>query len=261
MNADAKPMTEHLIDRYDVSVVDDKRDVSYQRTKITLTAKKRSCLVLLNNADIKSVMLAAVVCDDYTLEGSRGPICVRLSNGQTAIEGTDTYMGTQWSHVFFPRQSSVTSETCGKVLFQPSGVHMTAARRLFPNLNESTCMTGIKSEEDVVTKITYWKLSVDIDSEGNYVCPLGYTLGVERKFKDAYGVELTENTHNGVKSRYYLLPKAHGETALAIFKKSVQDPRPNVHFNVFKIEAAKGLPELEEDFVLNLELGIFYYPS
>lgn len=260
MDFESKPLTETLVSKYGAAVVDDKRDVNYQQVYMHLSSKMPVLEVFpAKDTYAGTVLLAAVVLEEYSLVGTEYPVALQVYNGTVELPGHAMNRAKEdWAAVLCPGTQHTVED---KVLFEPVVTEMGVARSIYPNAEPSLAERGIVKVQR--GSETFWWLCVDADSNsGEAICPLGYVLAMSRNYGEAYNCPLRLGTHHegGIQRRYYALPEDVAMNARNNFLRDAKDARPVVQLKSLKI-AAHRTDEQASPFVASFRLGVYFYPA
>lgn len=239
-------------DKYAIRLIEDKRDLVYRPIYVCTSAdSKKTSLFSHVNGENKTVMLAAVVLEEYSLKNANYPVTVQLYNGDTELQGSQaTSSKRTWSAVLLPgHQQSVED----KVLFEPPITHIAVARELFPDISDEDSKRGI-TEITTDKSAESWLCVESADGTAKTaVCPLGFAL---KHSSSKY--ELRDGTYHGSSKKYIVLSGRDTLAALQRFKLDTKDTRPIVTLTRLFINV-KGMEDSVDPFVLGMKLGVYYY--
>lgn len=239
-------------DRYAIRLIEDKRDLVYRPIYVCTSAdSKETSLFSHVNGDVKTVMLAAVVLEEYSLQGTDYPVTVQLFNGDTELLGSQaTRTKRTWSAVLLPgHQHSVED----KVLFEPPVTHIAVARELFPDISDEDSKRGITEITTDRSGESWMCVESPDGSAKNCVCPLGFAL---HRSNTKY--ELREGAYHGKTMKYIVLSNQDTKNALQRFRRDTKDTRPIVTLTRI-LANVKSIDESAGSFVLGMKLGVYYY--
>lgn len=256
--AHLKPNAYILASKYDVAVIEDERDLEYRPIVVRLSKQNPSCglFAKLDDVSSKPIMLQAVVCDEYSLQGTASPISLRIKNGEEVMDGRITYNDRKYADVILPGFNHVALRT----VFEPPPVRMALARLEFANWTLEQCGEGIGFEGQYNSSESNMVLCTECDDMGRPICPLGYLLDKQTKGGPVFGVmPRSRMSDDGVVRKYYVLPRSKGEAILLEFQRDARDPRPVVSTHTLTIDAFASENDNSNDFVLCMRLGVYYY--
>lgn len=239
-------------DKYAIRLIEDKRDLVYRPIYVCTNAdNKKTSLFSHVSGEPKTVMLAAVVLEEYSLKDTDYPVTVQLSNGETELMGSQTTRTKRtWSAVLLPgHQHSVED----KVLFEPPVTHIAVARELFPDISDEDSKRGITEITTDKSGESWLCVESPDGTAKNAVCPLGFAL---KHSSSKY--ELREGPYHGKSMKYIVLTDRDTRDALQRFRRDTKDTRPivtltNMYANVKIMDDNSG------SFVLGMKLGVYYY--
>jgi hypothetical protein len=248
-----------LSEDYKVTVPPDARNVECRHIVIKLTKSANTCPLIAPQKDEhdivpSTIMLLAVVCDEYSLMNTSASAGVNINSGKEVLNKRMYYNGAYYSDVILPGQEKQAYRT----VFEPPTMRMPLARELFKEWTPELCNVGIVrmklGTDDVML------LCMDMYPDGTPVCPLGFLISHSSKGRVMHDATIQKGTFNGddVQRSYYRMPSAAGEKLYESFKHDAKDPRPIVNTKTLTIEALfdeKASPEA----VLCMKLSAFYY--
>lgn len=258
-----------LRENYDIEIIPDARQLTYRPVYICIdtsddrgvnlfASKSISMRDQINNS--ATVMIAAIVLEEYSLQGTLYPVTIQLKSdsGSDLLPGTAcTRAHSTWSAVLVPGHQHTIHD---KVMFEPPVRDMKLARRFYPDIKLSSVKKGV-SEITTNGKV-YARLSIysSDDTPEKAECPLGYTLNASGKI-----YEKLQTTENGV-TRTYLQLSAHElKAAEDQFYMDAQDARPTLPLTSIKACAkilesgSEAIKSTSASFVLSMKMGIFCY--
>lgn len=251
-------MAQHVEDKYAISLIDDPRDLRYRSIYACATSTDAQITPfhahVMEAHEKRSIMLVAIVLEEYSLQGTDYPVTIQLMNGENELLGTAcTRNKRTWSAVLLPGHQFRVED---KVLFEPPITHITRARQLFPDISDAESQRGIIKIESQGQKF-WWLCTESINSEPDgALCPLGYAVAKSYDSDDF----IKGRHHDHVERNYVVMMEREAMDTLIRFRNDAMDARPIVQLTSLHIHA-RSMHESGGPFVLGMKLGFFYYDS
>ncbi len=266
MSSSEKSLADFLHDTYDITIVEvDDKTLWHRPIYTVVTPGEQSkpgettknalfSDVNFEQHENRNTLLAAIVLEEYSLQGTNYPVTVQLFNGDKELRGMQpTRNKNTWSAVLIPGTQHAVRD---KIMFEPPVTHIAVARELFPGISEVESERGVLEIKD--GKTSERRLCVDSTdgSPSGAICPLGYMLKHSMiKYETIQAPDRNNKTRN-----YIVLSEKDYHDALARFRRDTEDARPHAMLTNLGVEV-KGMDEKIGSFVLSMRLGIFFYDA
>jgi hypothetical protein len=258
-------LEQYLKKKYGIEVIPDKRPLSYRPVYACVDTLDEKGVHLFAATSMgseegngnRTVMIAAIVLEEYSLQGTSYPVTVQLKSAETPLLGTEcTRTFSKWSAVLIP---GMQHSICNKVMFEPPSRDIKLARKFYPD-----CTVDFARKEVQETKtngVLSVKLSVysEDDTPAKAECPLGYTL-----YKSGKLYPKSTLTENGKTRTYLILSQNEYERAFEQFCQDSMDARPKVPLSSIRahvqlLDSGSLHRSAPSSFVLSMKIGIFCY--
>jgi hypothetical protein len=255
---DEDPNKRSLKKRYGIVPINDDRELEYRENFIRLSKKNEKVSLFANTEDVykRTIMIQAIVCDQYTLRGTDSPVMLNLKNGETKFDGVKTYKDTKHSDVLLPGDNLAAFHT----VFEPPNISMEIARREFSNWTREQCSAGIRVEKTMNgDSNSTMLLCVELDDRERPICPLGYMIYKQTNGGTIFGHSVQKTVCRDGKTRdHYIISEPQGMRLLEDFYRNVRDPRPVVVAQDLCLES-KIVDAEDPNYVLCMHVGVYYY--